>query len=58
MILILIVLIVHHKKDIIEAILAWVGVATSILTPFLPLLQFIAVVLAIAVSIKALRRKK
>jgi hypothetical protein len=47
-----------HKKDIIEAILAWVGVATSFITPLLPLLQFIAVVLAIAVSIKALRRKK
>jgi hypothetical protein len=48
----------HHKKDIIEAVLAWVGVATSFITPLLPLLQFIAVVLAIAVSIKALRRKK
>ena len=47
-----------NKKDIVEAVLAWVGVVTSIVTPFLPLLQFIAVCLAIAVSIKALMRKK
>jgi uncharacterized protein (DUF2062 family) len=46
----------HH--DLIETILVWVGVITSFITPFLPLLQFIAVVLAIAVSIKNLFRKK
>lgn len=47
-----------HKKDIIENILVWTGVVTSIITPFLPLLQFLAVCLAIAVSIKSLMRKK
>jgi hypothetical protein len=48
----------NHKKDVIEAILAWVGVVTSFVTAILPFLQFVAVVLAIAVSIKALMRKK
>ena len=41
-------------KDIWELILIWLGVITSFVTPFLPLLQFIAIVLAIAVSIKKL----
>jgi len=45
------------KKDIGELILVWVGVATSFITLFLPLLQFVAVILAIAVSIKSLKRK-
>lgn len=42
------------KKQISEIILAWVGVVTSFVTPFLPLLQFIAVCLAITISIKQL----
>lgn len=46
------------KKTIIEIILTWVGVATSFVTTFLPLLQFIAVCLAIAISIKQLLKKK
>jgi len=41
-------------KDLSELILIWIGVITSFVTPFLPLLQFIAIVLAIAVSIKKL----
>ena len=45
------------KKDIADVILVWTGVATSFITPFLPLLQFIAVVLAITVSIRTLTRK-
>lgn len=47
-----------HKKDIIENILVWVGAVTSLVAPFMSLLQFIAVCLAIAVSIKSLMRKK
>jgi hypothetical protein len=48
----------QNKKDIIENILAWTGAITSIIAPFMSLLQFIAVCLAIAVSIKSLMRKK
>jgi hypothetical protein len=44
-------------KDIWENILVWTGVITSIVTPFLPFLQCIAVILAIAVSVKSLSRK-
>jgi len=44
----------HHHKDIYELILIWTGVITSFVTPFLPLLQFVAVILAIAVSVKKL----
>lgn len=44
------------KKQISEIILAWVGVVTSFVTPFLPLLQFVAVCLAIAISIKQLAK--
>lgn len=43
-----------HQKQISEIVLAWVGVVTSFVTPFLPLLQFVAVCLAIAISIKQL----
>jgi len=42
------------QKDIWELILIWIGVITSFVTPFLPLLQFVAVILAIAVSVKKL----
>ena len=41
-------------KDIWELILIWIGVITSFVTPLLPLLQFIAIILAISVSIKKL----
>lgn len=44
------------KKDIGDLIVVWSGVATSFITPFLPFLQLIAVILAIAVSIRSLRR--
>jgi len=44
----------HHHKDFWELILIWTGVITSFVTPFLPLLQFVAVILAIAVSVKKL----
>jgi uncharacterized protein (DUF2062 family) len=44
-------------RQIAEIILAWVGVVTSFVTPFLPLLQFIAVCLAIAISIKQLIKR-
>lgn len=44
----------HHHKDIWELILIWTGVITSIVTPFLPFLQFIGIVLAIIVSIQTL----
>ena len=53
----------HHshsmtiKKEISEVLLVWGGVATSIIVNVLPYLQFIAVVLAIIVSIKALTKK-
>ena len=40
-----------------DIILIWAGVVTSFITPFMPLLQFIAVVLAIAVSLRALLKK-
>lgn len=46
------------EKDLIELIFIWLGVITSFITPFLPLLQLIAVVLAIAVSIKKLWPKR
>lgn len=46
------------NHETFELILIWTGVITSFITPFLPLLQFIAVVLAIAVSIKKLWPKK
>ena len=42
----------------IDIILIWAGVVTSFITPFMPLLQFIAVVLAIAVSLRALFTKR
>jgi len=41
-------------KNISDLILIWTGVITSFVTPFLPLLQFVAIVLAIVVSIKKL----
>ena len=43
-------------RQILEIIIAWTGVITSFVTPFLPLLQFVAVCLAIAISIKQLIR--
>ena len=43
-------------RAILEIIIAWTGVITSFVTPFLPLLQFVAVCLAIAISIKQLIR--
>lgn len=45
------------KKEISEVLLVWGGVATSIIVNVLPYLQFIAVILAIIVSIKALTKK-
>ena len=47
----------HTHKEIWENILVWTGVITSIVTPFLPFLQCVAVILAIAVSVKSLSRK-
>ena len=44
-------------KQIGEVIIAWLGVITSFVTPFLPLLQFVAVTLAIVISIKQLLRR-
>jgi hypothetical protein len=44
-------------RQILEIIIAWTGVITSFVTPFLPLLQFVAVILAIAISIKQLIRR-
>lgn len=44
-------------KQIGEVIIAWTGVITSFVTPFLPLLQFVAVMLAIVISIKQLLRR-
>lgn len=44
-------------RQIAEIILTWVGVVTSFVTPFIPLLQFIAVCLAIAISIKQLLKR-
>jgi hypothetical protein len=44
----------HTHKDIWELILIWTGVITSIVTPFLPLLQFVGIVFAITVSIQTL----
>jgi hypothetical protein len=41
-------------KDTVEVIGIWIATITSIVTPILPLLQFIAVCLAIAVSVKKL----
>lgn len=42
------------EKDTIELIGLWLTVATGIVVTILPLLQFIAVCLAIAVSVKKL----
>jgi hypothetical protein len=47
----------NYHKTIWENILVWTGVVTSFITPFLPFLQCIAVILAIAVSVKSLTRK-
>jgi uncharacterized protein (DUF2062 family) len=44
-------------RQIAEIILTWVGVVTSFVTPFIPLLQFIAVCLAIIISIKQLTKR-
>jgi len=44
-------------RAILEIIIAWTGVITSFVTPFLPLLQFVAVSLAIAISIKQLVKR-
>jgi len=44
-------------RTILEIIIAWTGVITSFVTPFLPLLQFVAVSLAIAISIKQLVKR-
>ena len=44
-------------RQILEIIIAWMGVITSFITPFLPLLQFIAVILAISISIKQLVKR-
>jgi hypothetical protein len=44
-------------RAILEIILAWLSVITSFVTPFLPLLQFVAVSLAIAISIKQLLKR-
>jgi hypothetical protein len=46
-----------QNKTIWENIIVWTGTITSIITPFLPPLQCIAVILAIAVSVKSLSRK-
>ena len=46
-----------QNKTIWENILVWTGVVTSFITPFLPFLQCVAVILAIAVSVKSLSRK-
>ena len=42
------------KKDTLDLIGIWLGVATGFVVTIFPLLQFIAVCLAIAVSIKKL----
>jgi len=47
----------NYHKTIWENIIVWTGAITSIITPFLPPLQCIAVILAIAVSVKSLSRK-
>jgi hypothetical protein len=44
-------------RTVLEIIIAWTGVITSFVTPFLPLLQFVAVSLAIAISIKQLVKR-
>jgi hypothetical protein len=44
-------------RAVLEIIIAWTGVITSFITPFLPLLQFVAVSLAIAISIKQLVKR-
>jgi hypothetical protein len=44
-------------RAVLEIIIAWTGVITSFVTPFLPLLQFVAVSLAIAISIKQLLKR-
>jgi hypothetical protein len=44
-------------RQIAEIIIAWTGVITSFITPFLPLLQFVAVCLAISISIKQLVKR-
>ncbi len=41
-------------KDTLDLVGIWLGVATGFVVTILPLLQFIAVCLAIAVSIKKL----
>jgi hypothetical protein len=46
----------NAKKDLIETLLIWAGIATSVVVYILPWLQFAAVVLAIYVSIKKIRR--
>jgi hypothetical protein len=42
------------KKDTLELIGIWFGVATGLIVTILPWLQFFAVLLAIAISIKKL----
>ena len=42
------------KKDTIDLIGIWLTVATGFIVTILPLLQFVAVCLAIAVSVKKL----
>ena len=43
-----------NKKDFIDIISVWSAVVTTFITAFMPYLQFLAIVLAIAVSIQKL----
>jgi len=46
----------NAKKDLLETLLIWAGITTSVVVYILPWLQFAAVVLAIYISIKKIRR--
>jgi hypothetical protein len=46
----------HRNRDFWDNVLSWTGAITAMVAPFMSFLQFIAVCLAILVSLKSLTR--
>jgi hypothetical protein len=44
------------NKDNIELVITWLGVATGFLVQIMPILQFVALVLAIFISVLRIKR--
>lgn len=46
----------NSKRDLLELVAIWAGITTSIVVYILPWLQFIAVCLAIYISIRKIKK--